>query len=187
MYQPIAGHCFVTLNDKEILSIGGIDKQGQTMNDTWIFDLNTKKWKPGVSMLSSRFQHSCGRITDSNGKSFIIAAGGEVGTYFEDPHTLKWKSTLKVTEKVEIFDPVKREWSIFQDLPRPISGSKLIEDGRGGLLMVGGDDIGTYGGHVTDILYLSGKEGTWERTFKTLKKPSAHPVAMFIPDSYVKC
>ena len=53
--------------------------------------------------------------------------------------------------------------------------------------MVGGDDIGTYEGHVSDIIYLSGKEGKWERTFKTLEISSSHNVAMLIPDSYVQC
>ena len=108
-------------------------------------------------------------------------------TYFEDPDTWDWNSTLKVTAKVELFDPVKQEWAEFHDLPRPISGSKLIEDGRGGVLMVGGDDIGNYEGHVSDIIYLSGKEGTWKRTFKTLEISSSHNIAMLIPDSYVQC
>jgi N-acetylneuraminic acid mutarotase len=195
MYQKIEGHCFVTMNDEEILSIGGMHEEGYTVNDTWVFNINTKKWKPGVPMNSSRTHHKCARITDSNGKTFIIAAGGEIGTNYEKFITntttnitkSTWPTTLKVTANVKIFDPVKQEWSKFHDLPRPLGGSKLIEDGRGGVLMVGGDDTGTFSGHVSDIIYLSGKEGTWERTFKSLEKPSSHTVAMLIPDSYVQC
>ncbi len=68
-----------------------------------------------------------------------------------------------------------------------ISGGQLIEDGRGGVLMIGGDDVGDFRGSTPHVFYLPGKDGHWHRTYKTLDVSRAHHVAMLIPDTFINC
>ena len=187
MPYPIAGHCFITLNDDEIMSIGGMGVEGKSLNQTLIYNLKTKIWRDGIPMNNSRYHHTCAWIKDHNGNGFILVAGGEIGTYFMNPNTYYLEYTLKITTTVEIFDPRQQVWSKFDDLPQEMSGSYLVEDGRGGALLVGGDDKGNYEGYTHDILYLSNKDATWQVTFNTLPVACAHHVAMLIPDSFIQC
>ena len=53
--------------------------------------------------------------------------------------------------------------------------------------MLGGDGMGCFNDHVSDIFYLSGKDGTWKKTFKNLVVPTSFHVALLVPDSFVEC
>ena len=157
------------------------------MNATWVYDLNTRKWEAGVPMLSSRYFHSCSTIKDSSGKMYVIVTGGEIGSYFKNPTTWEWESTLKVTNTVEVFNLETKKWTQIDDLPRPISGSSMIKDDNGGILIVGGDDTGTWAGAISDIFYLSDKDSSWQHLFKSLDEPTSHHVGMLVPDHLIEC
>ena len=93
---------------------------------------------------------------------------------------------------MEIYDPRTNTWERAGDLPGPVSGGQLIEDGRGGVLLVGGDNVGKFSGYkghgyTSDIFYLPGKGGIWSKTFKTIDIPRQFHVALLISDSFVHC
>ena len=187
MNHSVAGHCIVTLNDNEVMSIGGVDKNCKSLNETWIYNLNTRIWRSGEPMLSSRFYHGCSWIKDANGNSFVMVAGGEVGNYCYDSCTYDRDNDAAISNTSEIFDPLSNMWSKFEDLPIKISSGQVIEDGRGGVLMIGGDATGDFSGSTPHIFHLPGKDGHWRRTFKTLDVPRADHVAMLIPETFINC
>ena len=186
MPRAVAGHCLVALNNAEVMSIGGIGGNNRSLSETWIYNMNSDAWDEGKPMLSSRFYHGCSTITDKDGHNYIIVAGGLVGEYYWSDDDRDWYGDYITTESVEIYDPMTNNWSVADKLPKGISGGKLIEDGRGGVLMIGGDAVG-HTGYTSDIFYLHGKDGTWKKTFKTMNNPSEFHVAMLIPDSFVWC
>ena len=238
MPHPVAGHCLIALNNEEVMSIGGIDANGWSLNETWIYNINNDTWRPGKQMSHSRYYHGCSWISDSRDHRFIIVAGGTVGEYRKryqyyywsdqyeyywydnttyhdhdcydqsdyywydnttdhyhdcyDQYDFDWYDNTTLTETVEVYDPITNTWLEVNPLPEALSGSQLIEDGKGGVLMIGGDNVGTFSeyrgrGDVSDIYYLSGKDGTWKKSFKVIDIPRQFHVAMLIPDSFVKC
>ena len=138
-------------------------------------------------MLTSRHYHGCARITDLSGNDYIIVAGGDVGRYCMDNKTREWEDNAIATVSSEVFNPRTKTWSKFQDFPKPIYGGHLVEDGRGGALMVGGGTGGDDDRAIGEIIYLPGRNGTWQTTFKTLKLGKVFHVSMLIPDSFVQC
>ena len=103
------------------------------------------------------------------GKKYIIVAGGA-------------RAQFQPIASVEIYDLTTNDWEKIDDLPKPVMRSQLIEDGRGGVLMVGGETDATY-----DIFYLPTKNGIWERISKSIGTPRYGHVAMMIPDALVPC
>ena len=75
---------------------------------------------------------------------------------------------------------------MIKDIPKSLSKGQLIADGRGGVLMVGGDD-GSDTRSTSDIFYLSNKNGDWMQTFKSLDVSSSDHVAMLVPDYIIEC
>ena len=183
------GHCLVPLSDTRVMSIGGHwsglveEYDSLDYNDyidifydqTWILDVENESWSKQAPMLQNRAFHGCAKITDPDGKVFIIVSGG---------NTDAWKK-LKTTE---MYDIVNDKWSSIADLPMPLTAGQLIADGRGGVLMIGGDDGADQNVHPTsDIFYMATKDGAWEQTFKSLDVSSSHHVAILVSDSLIIC
>ena len=140
-----------------------------------------------MSLNGKSLNQTCAWIKDRQGNGFILVAGGEIGTYGENPTTHQWENTLEITKTVEIFDPRQQVWSRFHDLPKAMSRIYLVEDGHGCALPVAGDDKGKYKGFIHNILYLSNKDASWQVTYNALPVACAHHVAMLIPDSFIQC
>ena len=80
MPTKIMGHCFVTLPDDRVISIGGY-AQDYDFNDiyydeTWILDVRNESWSKQSSMEQKRAYHGCTTIRDEDGKMFVIVSGG---------------------------------------------------------------------------------------------------------------
>ena len=89
---------------------------------------------------------------------------------------------------VEVYDLLQMRWSYINNLPLDLSGAQLIEDGRGGVLIVGGYRHSIkYSRYSSDVFYLAEKDGIWKKTFKTLEHGRSRHAAMLIPDSFIQC
>lgn len=169
MPRRLAGNCLMALNNEEVMSIGGWNEHFDKLNETWIYNMKNDSWRAGESMSSPRSKHGCSKITDTSGKKYIIVAGGITPNPDGSNRSLS----------VEIYDSTSNDWKEIDELPKPIRAGQLVEDGKGGVLIVGED--------LSSILYLSTKDGIWKKTWKTIDNPRMGHLAMMIPDSFVNC
>ena len=74
----ISFHCVIKIDPKTALVIGGL-QDGVTSKDTWIINLanENNSFKKGPSLKMGRRLMSCGKMSDSNGKSIFVVTGGK--------------------------------------------------------------------------------------------------------------
>ena len=177
MPKKMMGHCFVTLPDDRVISIGGyaydFDFNDFYYDETWILNVKNQSWEKQSPMIERRAYHGCATITDLDENVFVIVSGGET-------------DNGKRLSTSEVYDIANNTWSLVASLPKSLSKAQLIEDRRGGVLMVGGDD-GSKTQSSSDIFYLPTKNGDWMQTFKSLDVSSSDHVSMLVPDSLIEC
>ena len=74
----ISFHCVIKIDSKTAMVIGGI-QDGVTSKNTWIVNLanENNSFKQGPSLKMGRRLMSCGKMSDSNGKSIFVVTGGK--------------------------------------------------------------------------------------------------------------
>ncbi len=102
----------------------------------------------------------------------IIAAGGYAGSRLST---------------VEILDEGSYEWQTGPELPFGVSGSQMVEDQNGGVVLIGG-----YSSSVDklDNLYQlshGGQDAVWTKMEQKMKTGRNIHTAFLVPDNFVDC
>jgi hypothetical protein len=121
----------------------------------------------------ARQTHSCAMIRkdDRNPSLSVIAVGGENNGDFKN--------------SVEILDANTSVWRLGHNLPVATWRASLIEDPRGGVILVGGV---TSSGLTTSLYRLkhAGLFAQWELMTQKLKLGNSYFAAFFVPDRLVQ-
>ena len=121
----------------------------------------------GPPLIYARQIHSCAMIRrDAKNPSLsVITVGGENGG---------------ILTPVEILDEGSNKWRLGPYLPVPTMAAGLVEDPRGGVILIGGHN----GPSMTNLIYrLQHGASHWELLTQKLKIGNHYHVAFFIPDS----
>ena len=165
----IDGHCMVHINFTTVLIIGG-HQNGTASPNTFYYNTENGDWDDGPRLLSSRYDHSCGKLQrDSlSSKDSIIVAGGVNGTFLSS---------------VEILNVGSSNWRTGPKLPFGILGASMIEHPSGGVVLVGG-----YNGSNLDTLYhLPHASSEWVLMPQKLKAARRYATAFLVPDEITSC
>ena len=170
-----------TLENGTVILTGGYKYGSVLINSVWRnVDFRYGTWEKLGNMNVSRAQHSCVVVRDSNdGREKLIVAGGTVSR--ED-------SVSPGSNSTEIFDVKDAVWSNGPVLPMEVSLSQLVQDGRGGCLLVGGREVvDSNTKRLTSILHLSSELKEWKVLARKLTIGSDSHVAMLVPDQLIHC
>ena len=130
--------------------------------------MTLKVWMNGPVLNSPRYDHSCTKIIkDSKDPSLSIIV---VGGYY-----------LGRLKSVEILDENSSKWRMGPYLPVEILASGIVEDPRGGVILVGGY---TNSGMISSLYRLKhgGLNSKWELMTQKLKVANHYPSVILIPD-----
>ncbi len=172
----IYGHCMVTVNSTTVMAIGG-RQNDQYSGKTFYFTTGAKNWTEGPEMKYNRTGHSCGRIRrnkDSQGMSIIVVGG------YND-------KLQRIVSSVEILNEGSNEWQRGPELPLSIWFSKMVEDPKGGVVLIGGyspSDV------ILDTLYQlphGGQDAVWTKMEQKMKTGRQEHTAFLVPDDVVDC
>ena len=127
-----------------------------------------KVWVNGPVLNTPRYNQICIKIRkDNNDPSLsIIVVGGYYGAQLTS---------------VEILDENSATWRLGPYLPVGIASSKIVEDPRGGVILIGGN-TSTGKSNLLYRLKHGGFNAKWELMAQTLKVPNIAFAAMIIPD-----
>jgi hypothetical protein len=101
----------------------------------------------------------------------IIVAGGFHGTFLSS---------------VEILDEGSNEWRTGPELPYRIWHSQIVEDQKGGVVLIGGQFSVEY----LDTIYQlphGGQEAVWTKMEQKMKRGRHEHTALLVPDNIVDC
>jgi len=82
----VESHCAVTL-DNNVIVIGGVDKNGNYRDTTWIYNVVRKDWTEGPKLNEKRLYHAC--LVDEETNT-IHVTGGKGENYNRLKSTEKW-------------------------------------------------------------------------------------------------
>ena len=166
--MPLTGHCTVSVNDKFVLVIGGgtnqVDNFGNFItnsepnptNHIHLYDFDKNIWHSTYEnsnfasrrmkpMHSPRMNHAC-MMFEEMGRTKIMVAGGVTKTE---------ENNNELTNTVEILDFDHASWKFASDIPKFVTGSKLIEvSGRPTL-------VGRYGSERQCVLSRYTVDDVW--------------------------
>jgi hypothetical protein len=132
------GHAMVAFRQK-LYVVGGVGRTDRTL----IYDPKSDRWTTGAPLPSGR-----DHLRAANWKGKIWAIGGRNGS---------------PTRRVDVYDPEDDEWERGPNLTEPMSAmaTGVVDDI---LHVVGGEDPGILGGHVTSThVALDKPTGRWLR------------------------
>jgi hypothetical protein len=159
-----------------ILLIGGrIEEQPQSRS-TYSYDTTLPFWFDGPTLIAGREDHSCARIrtnSSSNQYSVIVVGGLNYdGSYMKS---------------VEILDEGAGEWRNGPDLPFGITDAALVEDPKGGVILVGGRSKTDE--YLQTLLRLSdaGDDAEWVELPQKLKMGRSSHNAFMVPNDVASC
>ena len=175
-------HCSVLVNSTTILIIGG-EKNANRSSSTYFFNTENEIWTEGPPLKYSRMSHSCGRVrknSQSQELSVIVVGGwGELASASaRDTDALS---------SVEILDLNSNEWRAGPELPFGVYDSQLVEDQKGGVVLVAGYNFPFV---ILDTLYQlphGGADVEWTKMEQRLKFERREHLAFLVPDSIVDC
>lgn len=153
----------------------------------WVLRAGSDRWDDLPDMPDGRMGHA---MVSAGGKLYVIGGRGENARVLIYDRTTGWSQGAempqkrdhlaavlvgqkiyaiggrdsKILDRVDVYDIATDSWADGPALPRPTSGmaAELLSDGR--VHVVGGEDPGTFGGHVIDRHYvLDPATGTWSR------------------------
>ncbi len=170
----IHSHCMVTVNSTTVMAIGGVQKS-QWSGKTFYFTFGEESWTEGPELKNKRSGHSCGKIRrnkDSQEMS-IIVAGGEYG--------------ISYLSSVEILHEGSNEWQTGPELPFGISESQMVEDQKGGVVLIGGRSSPF--GSLDTLFYLphGDQDAVWTKMEQKMKTGRRLHTSFMIPDIIVNC
>ena len=169
--ETIDRHCMVLLNLTTVMIIGGTQGESNYSTNTYFFNTDNGEWVAGPMLFSSKYLLSCGKIlNDSQShKESVIVAGGC------DPYA---------SSSVDILDLGASKWRKGPNLPIPICEASMVEDGFGGVLLIGGWN-GT--GYLDTLYQLSHSNSEWILMPQKLKFGRAFVTAFLVPDEITNC
>ena len=165
---PLTGHCVVDINTRYVLVIGGgttlVDEKGnfimnsepEPTNHLHLYDFDKNVWhstydddgtgkKHLTPMTLPRMNHACLKFVE-NGKIKIMLAGGVTKTS---------ENAYELTNTAEVYDFDDSSWIFAADIPKFVTGSKLIEvSGRPTL-------VGRYGSERQCVMSLYTEKDVW--------------------------
>jgi len=176
--------CMVSLDDGTVMAIGGRGTVKFPHDWVHIYNISADEWRHGRKMSIPRTWHGCSTLRNkTSGKvEYVIVAGGYTQADNDYPG--------RMTSSVELYNPTTDKWSKGPELPSPMAMAPLLEDGKGGVLLVGGNktDVGAIEEYSSNlILHLSGSKSQWQTVYKKLKYPRTKHIAMVISDSITLC
>ena len=168
--MPISFHCMLLWNSSNVIIVGGRQAGGIGPNTYFINDEN-RVWVQGPSISIARYSHGCARINQDERslRLSVIIAGG-------------YATTGGLTS-VEILDEGFTSWRFGTSLPITTWAFNLVEDPRGGVIMVGGYN----GVGPTTALYRlkhAGIDVVWELMPQKLKTGNHWLRPFIIPDKF---
>jgi len=155
-------HCMLLWNFSSVIITGGI-QNGYIGSKTYFISDKKKVWVEGPSLNFARYGHGCARINQDNRslKLSVIIAGGYGSGGFTS---------------VEILDVGATSWRIGTSLPIISYVFNLVEDPRGGVILVGGPITALY------RLKHAGINANWELLPQKLKTGNYWLRSFIIPD-----
>jgi len=166
----VTRHCMLLWDSSTAIIVGGI-QGGKNGVKTFLISDSNRSWVEGPSNKIARNAHACARIRQDNRipKLSIIIAGG-------------WASTGGLSS-VEILDEGSLAWRDGTNLPLTTWTVNLVEDPRGGVILVGG-----YNGiEPTTSLYRLEHVGfnvNWQLLPQKLKVGNRWMRPIIIPDRF---
>ncbi len=153
----------------------------------WVLRPGSDQWEDLPDMPEGRMGHA---MVAADGKLYVIGGRGESSRVLIYDRTTGWSQgaampqkrdhlgavlvgtkiyaiggrDTRILDRVDVYDIASDSWTPGPRLPSPTSGmaAELLSDGR--IHVVGGEDPGTFGGHVIDRHYvLDPATGTWSR------------------------
>ena len=167
-----SGFCGVYVNKTTIFVMGGSDQYGSKSSSNYMNSDNLK-WIPGPSMVHPRNALACGRILKSQNSvtfSTIVVAG----------------SNTAFLSSVEILDDGSNTWRSGPDLPIKAVALRILEDPRGGVIVVGGTN-GTAANQNVYRLKHAGPNAQWETLPQQTSQMRYWVAAVMIPNELVNC
>jgi hypothetical protein len=152
----ISFHCMVTVNSTTVMVIGG-HQNDHNLGKTFYFTIGEESWTEGPELRNNiRMYHSCGKIRrdkDSQEMS-IIVAGGNDNSY---------------SLSVEILNKGSDEWQRGPKLPFGIEQAQMVEDQKGGVVLIGG--WSSKNGELDTLYQLphGGQDAVWTEMEQKLK------------------
>jgi hypothetical protein len=167
-------HCMVTVNSTTVMVIGGV-QNGQYSGKTFYFTFGEESWTEGPELKNKRVLLSCGKIrrNKESQEMSIIVAGGEYGSSY--------------LSSVEILDEGSNEWQTGPELPFGIAESQMVEDQKGGVVLIGGRSSSV--GNLDTLYQLphGGQDAVWTTMEQKMKTGRRRHTAVLIPDNFVDC
>jgi hypothetical protein len=172
---PITSHCMVTVNSTTVMAIGGWQNRQARSGKTFYLTIGEESWTEGPELKNRRADHSCGRIRrnkESQEMSIIVAGG--------------WDGSSRLSSVV-ILDEDSNEWQTGPELPFGIGFSQMVEDQKGGVVLIGGLSSS---GVSLDTLYQlphGGQDAVWTKMEQKMKTGRRWHTAFMVPDNIVDC
>ena len=170
----IYSHGQVTLDQSNIMLIGGIQNEINYQPNTYVHNFDTATWSQGPPLQTGRNGHRCCRmpVSSTNNTMGTICVGGI-------------NSGSPALTSSEILIDGASLWYYGPVFPRPITASQAVDSPSGGCCMVGGypNSNGVYNS-ITCLQYLS---SAWIDLPQTLQTPRYAHVAITVPSSTFNC
>ena len=106
----VAGHCMVSIDENQLLLIGGHNWENGYLASVYLYDKRTNIWERKEDMAERRTQPSC-----SSFEGKVIVSGGR---------------NSRSLASSEIFDPVTNSWAKGPELPSATEKAKTIKVGE---------------------------------------------------------
>lgn len=143
---PLHGGCALTLDQNEVLVIGGSSDTDLSLKSTWSYSWSEGQWTSGPELNIGRLGHAC---LVKDGK--IIVAGG-------------LNADLEPVDSVEILE--NGVWVEMANLPFPISGASLFNL-NGEVILLGG--VNAEGKFLDSVFHM--KMDQWTELTETFDYP----------------
>ncbi len=167
----IARHCMVTVNSTTVMAIGGYQNKQYSVK-TFYFTFGEESWTEGPELKNKRSYHSCGKIRRNKEMSIIVAGGYDGSSYLSS---------------VEILDEGSNEWHTGPELPFGINHSQMVEDGNGGVVLIGGESPSVSNLDTLYQLPHGGQDAVWTKMEQKMKTGRYWHTAFMVPDNTVDC
>ena len=76
------------IDDKTIMTTGG--NIGNKLDDTAVYDFETKSWREGPKLITGRDAHSCAKF-ELAGKPILVVSGGYNNAALDSVEILDWQ------------------------------------------------------------------------------------------------
>jgi len=164
----------VKINSSTVLSIGGYNGSNVAQN-TYFYNIQTNKWRPGPPLQTPRHGLSCGTLkwknpeTDQWGKLVLVAGGGNNG------HLQSVEFLFLNDDDID-----EGDWVYGPSLPDTTFAPTLIEY-YNSVILIGGSRKDAEDGDFS-LYQLLAPNKSWVKMEKTLKMKRSWHISFLVPD-----